>query len=171
MTGHPSQGSSTMNLKHRPRARGAQRGFTLIEIMIVVAIVAVLFAIMIPSYREYVARGKRAEAKAAVMDVAQWIERQYTVSRSYLKTGGGADIDDAALALQLGKFPTVTDNYTITFGDETAENVDPDTAKFSLRLTPKGSMANDKCGSFVLKNTGEKLVTGEGQTVASCWGR
>jgi len=155
----------------RLTAGGRQRGFTLIEIMIVVAIVAILFAIMIPSYREYIARGKRAEAKAAVMDVAQWLERQYTVSRSYLKTGNGGDIDDEALAAQLGKFPKVTDNYTITFGDETAESKDATAAVFSLRLTPKGSMANDKCGSFVLKHTGERLVTGEGATPANCWGR
>ena len=161
-----------MNLKHRLRVRRPQRGFTLIELMIVVAIVAVLFAIMIPSYREYMARGKRADAKAALMDTAQWLERQYTVSRSYAKTGSGADIDGTALATQLGKFGSkVTDNYDIAFASEESDDVAPTASTFSIRLTPKGSMLNDKCGAFVLKNTGERLVTGTGATPAACWSR
>ena len=59
------------------------RGFTLIELMITVAIIGILAAIAYPSYVEHIYRSRRAEAEATLMELAQWMERNYMVNLSY----------------------------------------------------------------------------------------
>ncbi|WP_439844578.1 type IV pilin protein, partial [Aeromonas veronii] len=60
-----------------------ERGFTLIELMIVVAVVAILAAIAYPSYNNYMAAAKRAEAKAVLLEAAQYLEREFTANGNY----------------------------------------------------------------------------------------
>ena len=69
--------------------RPHQQGFTLIEVMITVAVVAILTAVALPSYNEYVRRGQRAEARAALLQAAQFMERVRTERNSY-RPGGAA---------------------------------------------------------------------------------
>ena len=64
------------------RRRPVSRGFTLIEMMVVVAIIAILAAVAYPSYRDSVARGRRSDAKAVLTEAAQWVEREYTRSNA-----------------------------------------------------------------------------------------
>ena len=142
----------------------------MIELMITVAIVAILAAVAYPSYAEYVARGKRSDAQAALLETSQWLERQYTVSNAYNKKGDGTTIDDAALPPLKEK---TADVYTLKFGDKnTAANATatPSSAEYSLRMIPMGSMANDRCGTFTLSSTGGKDVSGSAGKSA-CWDR
>jgi type IV pilus assembly protein PilE len=149
-----------MKLKH------ANSGFTLIELMIVVAIIGILTAIAYPSYVEQVARSRRGDAQAALLDSAQWLERQYTISNAYNKKADGTTLDDSALPALKAK---TAQSYTLSFGTKTAAAA-PSATAFTLRMVPKGPMASDKCGTFTLTGTGVKDVSGAAG-IASCWDR
>ena len=135
-------------------------GFTLIELMIVVAIVAILAAIAYPSYQEQVRKSRRADAKAVLLEAAQWLERHYTVNNTYV-------VDFAAdfpAALKKSPKDGGTAYYNITLGN-LAQNT------FTLTATPQatGGQDKDKCGGLTLTHTGAKGVLGTGATVAQCW--
>lgn len=132
--------------------RRSNRGFTLIEIMIVIAIIGIIITIAYPSLTEYVKKGRRAEVAGLLSEQAQILERFY--SRTNLYTG--------ATGLSAGN-----DYYTITptLADQT----------FLLTATRKAgsAMAGDKCGDFTLTNTGVRSMVNatSGLTTKDCWGR
>ena len=146
-----------------------QRGFTLIEIMVVVAIVLTLSAIAMPSYTEHVKRSKRAEAKAQLLETAQFMQRFYSQNDSYAQTRAGLAV---AIPDALARVPRTTaagsQNYTISLGAPAAT-----VATFVIQAVPRagGNMASDKCGSFTLNQAGQRGVTGNaaGNTADSCW--
>jgi type IV pilus assembly protein PilE len=141
-------------------------GFTLIEVLIVVAIIAILAAIAYPSYTEQVRRSRRADAKAALLEAAQWMERQYSVSNSYAFTGSNQAMTDAVLrAAPLQALSSTAPFYTLGF------LAAPTARAYTLTMTPIGGMATDKCGTLSVTNTGERSQTGSGVTVAECWDR
>jgi type IV pilus assembly protein PilE len=138
-----------------------ERGFTLIELMIVVVVVAILSSIAIPSYREYVRRSDRADAKTALLQNAQFLERNRTMSNRYDLDGAGAPIIDASLPVTQSPANT-TAKYTIT--------INPMATSYTLSAVPVpgGSMDGDGCGTFTLDQAGTKGVSGA-YGMQRCW--
>lgn len=151
-----------MNTLLDPRPRRAAKGFTLIELMIVVAVIAILAAIALPSYQEYIRRGNRAEARAALLQAAQWLERVATSTGSYLSTANVANFP-----AELKTVPSKT--YEISLGKTDATG-----SAYVLSATPLGGQAVDKCGTLTLSQAGDRSVTVAGASTelkAECWGR
>ncbi|WP_088577584.1 type IV pilin protein [Xylella fastidiosa] len=125
-----------------------QNGFTLIEVMIVVVIVAVLAAIAMTSYQGSILRTRRSAAQACLQQQAQFIERYYTTHMTYLGVEKSAPTCDPSANL---------DNFYRFAVDAKASN-------FTLTATPQGAQAGDRCGTLTLLNTGERTPRIDG-----CW--
>lgn len=141
-----------------------QLGFTLIELMIVVAIVGILSAVAYPSYTEYVRRGHRADARAGLLQAQQWLERAATATGVYPTT-----LPYTLQWKDAGGNTDPTKRYTIGFDDGNTN------AAFTLVATrkPGGPQATDKCGDFTPTNTGvrgAKNLSG-GATAVDCWNK
>lgn len=132
--------------------RRTNRGFTLIEILIVVAIIGIIITIGYPSLTEYVNKGRRAEVAGLLSEQAQILERYYSNNGRY----------KGATGLSAGN-----DSYTI--------NTVLDDQAFSLTAVRKAgkSMAADKCGDFTISNTGARSMVNNktGVVAKDCWGR
>ena len=132
-----------------------QRGFTLVELMIVCAIVAILAAIAYPSYINAMQKGRRTDAKSALVGAAGQMERYFTERSTYatatLGTGAGA------------VYPSTSQNgyYTLTISASS-------TSSYTLRAAPAGVQASDACGAYTYTDQGVKGVTGS-LAVADCW--
>lgn len=143
-----------MNKSNLHRAFCLYRGFTLIELMIVVAIVAILASIALPSYQDSVRKSRRADAKSALMQAAQFMEKNYSLAQRYDKTSSGATI---ALPFSQSPVDGGTAHYAISLDSVAAQT-------FTLKADPQGAQASDVCGDLTLDNTGAKTASATG-----CW--
>ena len=135
-----------------------KNGFTLIELMIVVAVIGIIAAIAYPSYIDSVRKSRRAEAKTALMEIAQKMESFYARNGRYTKTDGSKP--DLATDLNA---PTESENGYYSMEIDSAT-----TTTYTLKASPKGDQANDKdpndtskkITAFYLSHTGEKTYDG-----------
>ena len=129
-----------------------QRAFTLIELMVTVAIIGILAGIAYPSYRDSVMKSRRADAQGALLAYANSMERYFTENNTYLT------VSSTVVA------PTNagTTYYTIAISTTTAST-------YTINATPIGAQATDKCGTLTLTSTGVKGYTGTSGIKALCW--
>jgi type IV pilus assembly protein PilE len=150
--------------------RQQNMGFTLMELMIVVAIVGILSAFAYPRYIQYVDDANRNDAQAALISLAAHLERRFTENNSYCDSGSTAVKDCGAAAGDSGQptfFPTSVPLdggpaiYTLEI-----ETVSP--TAFEIRAV-RGlgqRMEKDDCGDFTYTQTGRKDQVNEAET---CW--
>jgi type IV pilus assembly protein PilE len=139
----------------------ASFGFTLIELMVTVAIVSILATIAVTSYTSQVQKSRRTEAKSALLDLAGREERLFSTTNTY-------SADEAFLGYATVSTPMTNMNFGNGYYQLTA--VAPTATTYTLTANPVGSQAGDAaCGSFSVNQLGVQTVSGTA-TVASCWG-
>jgi len=151
-----------------PAMSPRHEGFTLVELVIVVGIVAILASIAIPSYSAYVIRSKRASAVTALLQDAQYMERNYTVSGCYNSTTPPCGAPGAVLpVLPVTQAPQDgVASYGITFAGL------PTLTGYTLVATPIANFSDPTCGNLLLDNAGVKSVSIVPATQAlidTCW--
>lgn len=143
-------------------SRPAPRGFTLIELMVVVVIVALLATVAYPSFMEQIRRSGRAEARAALMEARAREEQYFLDNKAYTA-------DRSLLRLQLAatgsgsstKFLTESGKYNIQIVCSS------NCAAYTLSAIPQGAQAQDRCGTLGLNSEGVKSATGT--NAGECW--
>src|SRR5450432_2489626 len=142
------------------RVVARRRGFTLIEMMIVIAVIGLLAAVALPSYQSSVKKARRADARSALATTAQLMERYSTehgasgYSTATLSTGAGTTV--------VAKPTSDNGYYALSFSNLTA-------TAFTLSAVPQGGQASDDCATYTLDERGVRGLAGTTHTVAECW--
>jgi type IV pilus assembly protein PilE len=128
------------------------RGFTLVELMIVVAIIALIIAFGYPSYRNQVMKTNRSDGMIFLLDIADRQERFYSDSGTYT-----TDITDLGFA----NATSPDGHYTVAITDDPSSDI---TITYQITATPQGKQADDTCSSYTIDSLGTRT-----SSPASCW--
>jgi type IV pilus assembly protein PilE len=151
-----------------PAARGAapaclrrSRGFTMVELMIVVAIIAILAAIALPTYTNYITKTKRVAAEGCLSEHANYMERYYTTNLNYAKDSAGTA--NALPGLDCASPQRTGADYQFALAAAP-------TVGYSITATPTNAQLtrDTKCGTLSLDQAGMRGATGSAG-VAGCW--
>jgi type IV pilus assembly protein PilE len=148
-----------MSKMHAVRRR--QRGVTLLELLSVIVIIGVLASVAVPTYRQYLIRTQRSEAKIALLQLQTAQEKFYMQNNSFTDNIAEASPDGLGLAES-----TETGKYTLS-----VELDDDDGQTYTATATPRtggGQTDDDDCESFTINQRGTKGVTGP-SGAQTCW--
>ncbi|MDI1252039.1 type IV pilin protein [Thermomonas sp.] len=137
---------------HSSRSRSA--GFSLIEVMVVVAIIGILASIALPAYTDHARKARRAAGTACVGAVAQGIERYYTAKLTY------NDTTDPLPAI--GVLTGICEPATLAFYNFSTSNLTGKT--YTVSAAPTGKQSGDSCGNLSINQAGTKTPSTVG-----CW--
>lgn len=160
-----------MHIPFPPRRR-AQGGFTLIELMIAVAIIGILLRLAVPAYLNSVKKTRRTDAKTALLDIAQREERYlstsniYTTSAPLLGYSTGTVTASAPMSVLSGG--TAYYQMSVVVPDPNSGSSSP--TSFAATAVRLGSQTSDtQCGDYTITNTGKQTVANATGSAADCW--
>lgn len=138
-------------------------GFTLMEVLITMAIIAIITAIAIPNYAQYIVRSNRSEARQQLLEAAAFLQRCFTQNNDYRCAPGAGNPMPAPFA-QSPSTGAAKYNILVTNGGGAGSTT------YTLSAVPAGSMAGDPCGTLTVTHTGQRGRSGA-EPMESCWGR
>jgi type IV pilus assembly protein PilE len=148
---------------HHPPLRRVAPGFTLIELMITIAVIGILLRIAYPAYMQQMQKSRRVQAKTALLDLASREERYFGTNNQYTSSGPALGYSGALpQAINISG----TAYYTLSV---TVPSSSPTTFTASATRISTTPQSTDKCGDYGINNTGTQTVAGGSLTASSCW--
>ena len=153
------------------KRRNAAAGFTMMEIIITLGVIGILSALVYPTYLKNSRSAKRADARALLLEDAQYMERVFTESNSYmpLNASGVATTPTLPTIIAPKNTSGTTTNYDISFAASSVT-----ATGFTLQAVPKNAMSSDPCKTLTYNNLGQKGTSGtldDGMTTQTCWSK